>query len=62
MGWMAAIDRLTEQVTNLAVENMGLRDEIENLKKENQRLLSELKKSEELADMLATRVFEQEEE
>jgi len=61
MGWMTAIDVLTNQVTDLAVENMKLNDEVERLKKENQRLLAELKKNEELADMLATRVFESEE-
>jgi predicted RNase H-like nuclease (RuvC/YqgF family) len=61
MGWMTAIDVLTNQVTDLAVENMKLNGEVERLKSENKRLLSELKKlkkSEELAPL----VFESEEQ
>jgi cell division protein FtsB len=62
MGWMAAVDRLTEQVVELSMTNMKLNEENKRLSEENQRLLSKLKKSEELADMLAPLVFEQEEE
>jgi cell division protein FtsB len=62
MGWLAAIDRLTEQVVDISVENMKLHETLEKLKAENQRLRAELTKNEELADMLATRVFESEAE
>jgi regulator of replication initiation timing len=62
MGWMTAIDVLTNQVTDLAIENMKLNEEIEKLKSENTKLRLELEASEKLADMLAPLVFEQEEE
>jgi len=62
MGWRAAIDVLTNQVTHLAVENMKLKDENKRLIEENMKLRSELETSEKLTDMLAQRVFEQEEE
>ena len=55
MDWMTAIDVLTNQVTDLVDENKRLIEE-------NMKLRSELEASEKLADMLAQRVFEQEEE
>jgi hydroxylamine reductase (hybrid-cluster protein) len=62
MCWMTTVDVLTNQVTDLIIENMKLSDEVERLKKENESLRSELKKNEELADVLATCVFESEEQ
>jgi regulator of replication initiation timing len=65
MGWMTAIDVLTNQVTDLAVENMKLNGEVERLKSENKRLIEEnmkLHSESEASEKLAPLVFDQKEQ